>query len=457
MKQIPSMDTIAIIGLGKLGAGMAAAFATRGRQVIGVDVDVAAVDAINQGKAPNPEPYLADMIREAGDNLRAVTNHQEAVAEAQACFVIVPTPPRPDGAFSLQYVRWVMKEIGLALAKKDEYFLVAMTSTVLPGGCRHGMIPTIEEHSGKKAGVDFGFCYTPEFITPGTMLHDFLNPDFTLVGEYDQTSGDVLENIYAHVLYNGAECRRMSLENAELAKIALNSYISTKITFANTLAEMCNRIPGGDVDVVCEALGCDRRIGHRYFRGGMSYGGPYFPRDNRALAFVAEQLGFEADLATSTDTLNKHWLDLILERVQDLLQVGATVTILGMAYKSETPVLEASPSMLLAEMLSDAGFRVVACSVHAPEAVSAALGQKALVQSDPVAALVDSDMIIVATADPAFRKLTDEDFNTAHKGAVVYDLWRYLEDILYHHPHVRYMGHGRADDDLENPMAGLFF
>src|SRR5207245_1039686 len=156
---------------------------------------------------------------------------------------------------------------GRALAQKADYHTVVLTSTVLPGASRYGLLPIHERSSGKRCGDDFGFCYSPEFVALGSVIRDFLHPDFLLIGEYDRRSGDELEAHYRDIVVNGAGAARMSVENAELAKISVNAYVTTKITFANMLAEICDRMPGGDVDVVSNAIGLDSRIGRKYLTG----------------------------------------------------------------------------------------------------------------------------------------------------------------------------------------------
>src|SRR6185437_6603583 len=152
-----------------------------------------------------------------------------------------------------------------------------------PGATGGPIRAALEDASGKRAGTDFGLCYSPEFIALGSVIRDFLNPDFYLVGEFDQRSGDALDEVNRKICVRDPVVHRMSIENAEIAKIALNSYVTMKISFANTLADLCERIPGGDVDVVTDAIGSDARIGRKYLTGGLGFAGPCFPRDNVAL------------------------------------------------------------------------------------------------------------------------------------------------------------------------------
>ena len=244
----------------------------------------------------------------------------------------MPTPSDDSGAFSLQYTAWAFGEIGAALAEKDGYDLVVLTSTVLPGSTRHGLLPILEQRSGKRCGVDFGLCYSPEFIALGSVIRDFLHPDFTLVGEFDNRSGRTLEDAYACIMPNRPPCQRMTLENAELTKVFVNTYVTTKIAFANMLADLCERLPGGDVDVVSNALGLDARIGRKYLTGALGYGGPCFPRDNVALSFLARALGTKADLAETTDRVNRSLAATVIDRLGLAIPRGTTVAVLGLAY-----------------------------------------------------------------------------------------------------------------------------
>ena len=219
---------------------------------------------------------MDELIRANRDRVRATTDMREAISSSDLAFVIVPTPSETNGAFSLWYAAEAFREIGRALAHKQGYYTVVLTSTVLPGSTRWGLLPHLEAESGKTVGRDFGLCYSPEFIALGSVVRDFLHPDFTLVGEYDRRSGDLLETCYSQILPCDTPCERMSLENAELTKIAVNTYVTMKITYANMLARLCEEIPGGNVDAVTRAAGRDRRIGSKYLTGALGYGGPVF-------------------------------------------------------------------------------------------------------------------------------------------------------------------------------------
>jgi UDPglucose 6-dehydrogenase len=440
----------AVVGLGKLGASMVAAIASRGHPVIGVDVDASAVARLAAGESPVSEPGVAERIAGAAACIRATTKHEVAVAASDVTFVVVPTPTDERGAFDLVHVRSAFEAVGRGLAAKDGWHLVVLTSTVLPGATRYGLLPALERASGKRCGEAFGLCYGPAFIALGSVVRDFLEPDFVLVGEHDARSGDTLEAAYAEILERASPVRRMTLENAELAKLAVNTFVTTKITFANMLADLCERIPGGDVDVVSDAIGLDPRIGRRYLTGALGYGGPCFPRDNQALGFLARAAGTHAPLAEATDRANRALARAVVARLSPWIADGATVAVLGLAYKPGTAVVEESQGVQLARELAAAGARVVAHDPLAADAAAAALAGIAEVTPDLVSCLGRADVVLVTTPDPVYRALGPASFNGKPRRVVVVDFWRILDGGLADDPHIHYVAAGRSRDDQAN-------
>jgi UDPglucose 6-dehydrogenase len=438
------VERYSVIGAGKLGSPMVAAIASRGFEVIAADSNPQFVARLQAGQAPVSEPGLAEMIAANRCRIRGTDSVRDAVLGSNITFVAVPTPSDARGAFSLRYAAAAFEQIGLALADKPGYHTVVLTSTVLPGATRYSLLPILEEYSGKRCGVDFGLCYSPEFIALGSVIHDFLNPDFTLIGEFDQECGDQLERTYAGIMVNGAPARRMTIENAELAKIALNAFVTSKITFANMLADLCERIPGGDVDVVSSALGLDTRIGGKYLKGGLSFGGPCFPRDNAALGFLAEALGGHPELYRTTDTLNRTRVPDLVDRLRPFLAPGEKVAVLGLAYKAQTQVVEAAAGMQLASSLMQLRCRVAVYDPQASGQARQQLGPDAECAATPAACVAGAKVVIVSVADPAYSQLRGSDFEP---GAVVLDGWRLLRKQLEHDPRVRYLAVGLAGDD----------
>jgi UDPglucose 6-dehydrogenase len=445
-----------MVGLGKLGSSMAAAIASRGHDVIGVDVNHRAVDALNDGRAPVQETGLQELIDANRDRLRATMSHDQAVLESELTFVIVPTPSDERGAFSLQYAAYAFREIGKALSKKNGHHTIVLTSTVLPGAMRHGLVPILEKHSGKRAGEEFGVCYSPEFIALGSVIRDFLNPDFLLVGEIDARSGDHLSACYREIMPPDTPIKRMSLENAELAKISVNAYVTTKITFANMLAELCGAIPGGNVDVVADAIGMDSRIGRKYFTGGLGFGGPCFPRDTVAFTFIANAVGARPDLSIATDRLNRSLADRILQQLGSRLTRGVTVAMLGLAYKPHSHVIEESQAIKIAKTLLERGIRVLAYDPLAGQAANQELGGRALVMDNPCDCLRDADVALIATPDPEFKRLSARDFRQDGKTTLVVDFWRILSDQLSGVEGIEYLPYGFGLDASGDALKELW-
>ena len=439
-----------VIGLGKLGASMAAAIAKRGFHVIGVDVDQKAVDLLNNGRPPVQETDLEAMILANRDRIQATTSHKEAILNSDVTFVVVPTPSDEQHAFSLQYAAWAFQKIGLALAEKKTYHNIVLTSTVLPGSTRHGLLPILEQESGKKCGRNFGLCYSPEFIALGSVIRDFLNPDFTLIGEYDDKAGKQLETCYSEIMENNPPCKRMNIENAELTKIALNAFVTTKITFANMIANLCEKIPGGNVDVVTDALGSDCRIGRNYLTGALGYGGPCFPRDNKALSYMAKELGTCAKLSETTDEMNENIVKKMVNLIHEQVPKGSTIAILGLAYKPYSHVIEDSQSVYIAKQLSQTGFRVVAYDPLACKSARTELKDQAIVLNSIYDCLNQADAVLITTPDPVFSSLRTTDFLNNKSSITVIDCWRILSNELADQTGIRYIPIGYSFDDEKN-------
>lgn len=447
------LPRISVIGLGKLGACIAACFADKGFEVVGADVSARTVDLVNKGQAPVIEPGLAEMTARVRGRLRATQDVADAVSSSEATFIVVPTPSTDEGGFTISYVLEAARSIGRALREKNAYHLVVLTSTVLPGSTEYGMIRVLEHESGKRCGTDFGVCYSPEFIALGQVIRDFLNPEFVLIGEYDERAGDLLASIYKSVCDNDPAVARMSLVNAELTKISVNAYVTMRISFANMVAALSEQLPGGDVDTVTAALGLDTRIGRRYLKGAVAYGGPCFPRDNQALAYLARQLGQRASLAEAVDAFNGSTNERLATRVLGMVPDGGSVAVLGLSYKPDSNVIEESAGFLLAKSLVGSGASV---TVHDPMAMDAArgvLGDAVVYASDVDEAIKDKDVIVIMNPDRAYAGL---DMATIPKSTMVVDAWRMLRKQAGDRPN--YVGLGLGDDSqrLTRALAGMW-
>jgi UDPglucose 6-dehydrogenase len=266
-----------------------------------------------------------------------------------------------------------------------------------------------------------------------------------LIGELDRLSGEHLERCYRDIMKPSVPVKRMTFENAELAKISLNAFVTTKITFANMLADVCSRMPHGDVDVVTDAIGLDSRIGRKYLTGGLGFGGPCFPRDNVALNFVAQALGARADLSTTTDRLNRASAERV---VQDLAGTccsrDRTVAVLGLAYKPFSHVIEESQAMRLVKALLSRGIRVVAYDALAGPSADLELQGRAVILDSARDCLRQADVVLIATPDPEFTALTVDDFLSNGRSITVVDFWRLQSDRLAGVPRIEYIAYGRG-------------
>jgi UDPglucose 6-dehydrogenase len=420
---------IAVVGLGKLGAPLAAVLASKGNDVLGIDVNPTAVSRLNEGRAPVDEPGLQALVSASRERLGATTD-LAAAASAEVSILLVPTPSDHRGAFSNEHLLAALDEVGRGLAARDDYHVVVVASTVMPGSCDAEIRRALEHASARRVGETLGLCYSPEFIALGNVIRDLLEPDLVLIGESDARAGDVLERLYAGVCENGPPFRRMSLVNAELTKIAVNTYVTMKISYANTLADMCERLPGADADAVTDALGLDSRIGRKYLHGAIAYGGPCFPRDNKAFGVLARDLGTESLLAEATDLVNAAQTDRLARVVQSRLKAGNAVGILGLAYKPETGVIDESPGVALARLLGKAGYEVRVYDPVAMEAALHALGGLGHGSASVAELLAHSDVTVIATPWPEFAELPIKAIE-GNRRPVVIDCWGLLPDEGY--------------------------
>jgi UDPglucose 6-dehydrogenase len=315
------------------------------------------------------------------------------------------------------------------------------------------MIPVLERESGTRAGKDFGVCYSPEFIALGQVIKDFLNPEFLLIGEQDERAGKQLAETYLAVCDNTPKIARMNLVNSELTKISVNAYVTMRISFANMVAALSEQLPGGDVDTVTGALGLDTRIGSRYLKGAVAYGGPCFPRDNQALAYLAGQLGQSGSLAEAVHAYNSSSNQRLADRVLEVIPKGGSVAVLGLSYKPDSNVIEESAGFLLAKSLVGSGASV---TVHDPMAMDSArgvLGDQVVYASTVDEAIKGKDVIVIMNPDRAYADL---DLATIPQSTIVVDAWRLLRKKAGDRPN--YVGLGLGDDQerLAKALAGMW-
>jgi len=425
------MERISVAGIGRLGLCVATCFAYKGCCVIGVDADRRRIELANRGIVNNFEPRLSEMLQASKDRLIATHDYHHAVKNTDVTFIVVNTPSNEVGGYSLEHVEASCAEIGKVLREKHGFHLVVLTSTVLPGSTEGVVKPLLEKTSGKKCGVHFGLCYNPEFIAMGSVLHDFLNPDLVLIGESDKYSGELLSKMYEKVCDNTPRIVRMSIINAEITKIAINSYVTTKISFANTIAQIAERVRGADVDTITSAMGLDHRIGPYYLKGGLGYGGPCFPRDNIAFSYFARKVGTEAKLASVADEVNRDQAKRIGEVLAKRVKRGTKVAVLGLTYKPNTDIVECSQAIDIIRALLREG---AAITVYDPKGMNNArrvLDDKVRYASSVRECVKEAEVCVIATPWSEFSKLDPEDFGNPTEGFFILDCWRLLDQAKF--------------------------
>jgi GDP-mannose 6-dehydrogenase len=420
---------INIYGLGYVGSVSAACLASEGHDVLGIDIDRLKVDNINLGRSPVVEPGLPELMQEVvkRKNLRATVS---AVEDADLSIVCVGTPSNENGSLNLKYLSHAVQDIGDFLRGRDQYHVVCIRSTVLPGTVEKYVVPVLEERSKKKAGLDFGVCMNPEFLREGSSIRDYQSPPFTIIGQLDDRSGDVVEQLYSKL---SAPVIRTRLAVAEMVKYAGNAFHALKITFANEIGNIAKRL-GIDGTEVMEIFCQDRKlnISATYLQPGFAFGGSCLPKDLRALLYKARELDLEPALMRSILTSNG-------EQVQEAYRLVKNtgkkrIAVLGLSFKPGTDDLRESPIVSLVEMMIGKGHDV---SIYDQDVSLARLHGSnklyieqtishisALMKPSIQATIDDSEVIVVAKKSPEFA----EAVRNVNSGRTVIDLVKALPE-----------------------------
>lgn len=347
---------VSVFGLGYVGSVSAACLAAAGHEVIGVDISAAKIDAIRQGHSPMSEPGLDSLLASvvASGRLGVTDEVGEAVARSDVSLICVGTPSNRNGSLDLQAVERVADEIGEAMAAKSDRHTVVMRSTVLPGTAREVVIPRLESSSGLSAGTDFGYASNPEFLREGSAVADFQNPEFTVVGEWDTASGDVVARLYS---MSGAPTIRLSVETAEMVKYANNAFHALKVAFANEIGAL-SKSQGIDGRAVMEVLCMDHKlnVSPAYLRPGFAFGGSCLPKDTRALVYRAREFDVQIPLLSSVLPSNEVQVKRAIAAVED--SGSKQVGILGLSFKAGTDDVRESPMVAVIETLVGKGYDV---------------------------------------------------------------------------------------------------
>ncbi len=350
---------VSVIGLGKLGLPLAAVLAEAGNNVFAYDANQGLLEQLRNGSFYSSEPGLMALLRKYRDHIFIEDSINASILKSELTFIIVPTPSMSDGNFDNQLVVNVLMEISQTLKEKKSFHVIDVVSTVMPGSCNNVFVPLLEKFSGKNLNEDFGLCYNPEFIALGSVVKNMKEPDMHLIGASNLESGEILEKALKSVTGESIPSRIMNLKEAELVKISVNNFVTTKISFANMLMQIADKLGGVNIDIVTDAIGLDSRIGRKYLRGGTSFGGPCFPRDTRAMSNLLSNLDLSSAIPEATSTLNDKHNEFLVEKVLSHIGSEALVGLIGYSYKPDTSVYEESTGHKLANILKGKGREVL--------------------------------------------------------------------------------------------------
>jgi GDP-mannose 6-dehydrogenase len=344
---------VSVFGVGYVGCVTAACLAREGHQVIGVDTDAYKVSAINEGRAPFFEPGLSELVGEmvAAGRLRATADHADAVHNSDIALICVGTPTRSDGSTRLDFLRQVFISIAEQLQRKDEYFVVALRSTVLPTACEEELIPLLERHSGKSAGSQVGFVYNPEFLREGAALKDFRDAPWTIVGSWDSRAGDVVASLYQGL---PSPIVRTNPKTAALVKYFSNAFHALKVVFGNEVGSFCREM-GVDGGEMMEIFAQDKKlnISPSYLKPGFAFGGSCLPKDLKALVSEIGKRGLNLPVIESILPSNESHLRSCIQMVTETGK--RRIGLVGLSFKAGTDDLRESPAVELAERLIGKG------------------------------------------------------------------------------------------------------
>jgi GDP-mannose 6-dehydrogenase len=423
---------VSVFGLGYVGSVSAASLAADGHTVIGVDVNPDKVASLNEGRSPIVEKGLDELIQRSSANgsLRATTSTDEAVHATDLSLLCVGTPSRKNGSLDLTYLERVCEQIGSALKSKDDYHVVVVRSTVLPGTTHELVIPTIEKASGKEYGTGFGVTVNPEFLREGTAIHDFRNPPLTLVGHNYTSDAAPTEALYTGVQ---APLVTTSIRTAEMIKYASNTWHALKVCFANEIGNLCKRLEIDShevMDIFCR----DQKLNlsSYYMKPGFAFGGSCLPKDVRALQYRAKEVDLEMPVIQSILGSNQLQIQHALEQVMD--NGKKRIGLLGFSFKAGTDDLRESPIVILAEALLGKGYELriydknvsLARLVGAnKEYINKQIPHLSSLLCETIDEVIDnSDVIVVGNATPEFS----DALKKSRSEQVIVDLVRVTTD-----------------------------
>jgi len=424
---------VGIIGLGYVGLTTGVVLAGHGYQVIGVDIDEDRVRELQRGRLPIYEPGLETLFKKAREKaLFQATSSYDDLARADIVFITVGTPSLSDGSINLSYVYAAARSLASVLAEKREYTAVAVKSTVIPGTARQ-VARIIGDRTGLVLGRDYGVASNPEFLREGKAVEDTLRPSRIVIGEIDKRAADTLEEFWLgfyEALGYKPPVLRVSAETAEMIKYASNAFLAAKISFANTLARICEKIPGCDVVDVVKGMGLDPRINPAFLGAGLGYGGSCFPKDVKALLAFAKQLCVDASILEAVDRVNETQPLHVATMLSNLLGglEDKEIAILGAAFKPDTDDVRESRGIELAKLLAERGAKV---RLHDPNPKALRNAERVLagvrrvtITNSLEEALRGADAAVIATEWKTYREIPLDKYRLLMRRPLVLDARR---------------------------------
>lgn len=408
---------IAVIGTGYVGLVSGICFAETGNDVTCVDIDEKKVESLKNGKIPIYEPGL-DVLFERNrkqNRLTFTTDLASAVKDTKIIFLALPTPPGEDGSADLSYVLNVAEELGKIIT---EYKVLVDKSTVPVGTAEKVHAAVRKNYTG-----EFDVVSNPEFLREGKAVDDFLKPDRVVIGTSSQKARELMGKLYDPFVRQGNPVIYMDERSAEMTKYAANSYLATRISFMNEIANLCDKI-GADVDMVRKGMGTDSRIGKRFLFPGIGYGGSCFPKDVQALAKSAKQNDYDFKILNSVmevNTIQKTVLVKKMEKYYNYDLKGKKFALWGLAFKPDTDDIREAPALYMINDLLEEGASICAFDPEAMENVKKQIGDKIEYADNMYEALKDADALIIATEWPVFRTPDLDKIKGLLKNPVIFD------------------------------------
>ena len=408
---------IAVVGTGYVGLVTGTCFAETGNTVTCIDIDQEKVNKLTNGKITIYEPGLEQLFDRniKQDRLLFTTNLAQGIKEADVIFLALPTPPGEDGSADLKYILKVADDLGPLL---EDYTVVVDKSTVPVGTADR-----VRERIAKRAKVEFDVVSNPEFLREGVAVEDFMKPERVVIGTSSQRARKIMETLYSPYVRQGNPLVFMDERSAELTKYAANSFLATKISFMNEVANLCELL-GADVDAVRKGIGTDSRIGKRFLFPGIGYGGSCFPKDVQALAKSAEDSRYDFRILKAVMDVNTYQKTKLLSKIKDYFKgnlKGKKIAIWGLAFKPHTDDIREAPALYNIEELLKEGAIVRAHDPEAMENVKRIFGDKIEYFENPYEAAEGADAIFIATEWPEFRTPDFEKLSATLKSKVIFD------------------------------------